>query len=104
VIPGFVSPMLMLSYACGDIGKSRESKMWAYKAYNRIEDMPHELQMQIRELKLLLIKILMNRSNHLRNIWNSIRIHLLSFILWAGYIILLNSGRMLLMHLKKGML
>jgi len=48
---GFVSPMLMLSYACGDIGKSRESKMWAYKAYNRIDDMPHEMQMQIRELK-----------------------------------------------------
>ena len=48
---GFVSPMLMLSYACGDIGKSGESKMWAYKAYNRIDDMPHEIQMQIRELK-----------------------------------------------------
>jgi len=47
----FVSPMLMLSYACGDIGKTRESKMWAYKAYDRISTMPHDIQMEIREVK-----------------------------------------------------
>jgi tetratricopeptide (TPR) repeat protein len=47
----FVSPMLMLSYACGDIGKTRESKMWAYKAYDRISKMPYDIQMEIREVK-----------------------------------------------------
>jgi len=47
----FVSPMLMMAYACGDIGKTRESKLWAYKAYNRISRMPHDIQMEIKEVK-----------------------------------------------------
>ena len=47
----FVSPMLMMAYACGDIGKTRESKLWAYKAYNRISKMPHDIQIEIKELK-----------------------------------------------------
>ncbi|MBG0860937.1 MAG: tetratricopeptide repeat protein, partial [Bacteroidales bacterium] len=47
----FISPMLMLSYACGDLGKSKESKMWAYKAYNRISKVPQDIQFQIKEIK-----------------------------------------------------
>ena len=48
---GFVAPMLMLSYVYGDEGKSEESKKWVYKAYGRIESMPLEIQLQIREVK-----------------------------------------------------
>jgi len=47
----FVSPMLMLSYIYGDLGKSEESKKWVYKAYNRINSMPHDIQLQIKEVK-----------------------------------------------------
>jgi len=48
---GFVAPMLMLSYIYGDEGKSGESKKWVYKAYERINSMPLEIQLQIREVK-----------------------------------------------------
>lgn len=47
----FVSPMLMLSYVYGDLGKSRESKKWVYKAYERINNVPLDIQLQIREVK-----------------------------------------------------
>ena len=47
----FVSPMLMLSYIYGDLGKSEESKKWVYKAYDRINNVPHDIQLQIKEVK-----------------------------------------------------
>jgi tetratricopeptide (TPR) repeat protein len=47
----FVSPMLMLSYIYGDLGKSEESKKWVYKAYDRINSVPHDIQLQIKEVK-----------------------------------------------------
>ncbi len=47
----FVNPMLMLSYAYGDIEKTEESRKWAYKAYNRINSMPYGIQLQIGEVK-----------------------------------------------------
>lgn len=52
----FVSPMLMMAYACGDIGKTRESKLWAYKAYNRIDKMPDDIKLEIREVKAVVDK------------------------------------------------
>ena len=47
----FVSPMLMLSYIYGDLGKSEESKKWVYKAYDRINSVPLDIQLQIKEVK-----------------------------------------------------
>jgi tetratricopeptide (TPR) repeat protein/TolB-like protein len=47
----FVSPMLMLSYAYGDIGKSEYSRKWAYKAYDRIDMVPHDIKLLIMEVK-----------------------------------------------------
>jgi len=52
----FVSPMLMLSYAYGDIGKSDQSRTYAYKAYNRINIVPHDIQLLIKEVKAAIDK------------------------------------------------
>ncbi|MCJ7449873.1 MAG: tetratricopeptide repeat protein [Bacteroidales bacterium] len=52
----FVSPMLMLSYAYGDIGKSEQSRTYAYKAYNRINIVPHDIQLLIKEVKAAIDK------------------------------------------------
>jgi tetratricopeptide (TPR) repeat protein len=52
----FVCPMLMLSYVYGDIEKSEESKKWAYEAYNRINSVPHDVQLQIMEVKAAIDK------------------------------------------------
>jgi tetratricopeptide (TPR) repeat protein len=41
----------MLSYIYGDLGKSEESKKWVYKAYDRINNVPHDIQLQIKEVK-----------------------------------------------------
>ena len=48
---GFIAPMLMLSYVYGDEGKAEESKKWVYRAYRKIDSMPLEIQLQIREVK-----------------------------------------------------
>jgi tetratricopeptide (TPR) repeat protein len=52
----FVSPILMLSYVYADIGKVAESKKMVNKAYNRINSMPHDIQLQIMEVKAAIDK------------------------------------------------
>ncbi|MCX6259545.1 MAG: tetratricopeptide repeat protein [Bacteroidia bacterium] len=52
----FVSPMLMLSYIYGDIGNSEKSRTYAYKAYNRINSVPHDIQLLIKEVKAAIDK------------------------------------------------
>jgi tetratricopeptide (TPR) repeat protein len=47
----FVSAMMKLSYCYGDIGQARMSKYWAYKAFNRIDQLPHDMQLMVKEVK-----------------------------------------------------
>jgi len=52
----FVSPMLMLAYVLGEIDKTGDSRMWAYKAYHRKDNMPYGIQLQIGEVKAFVDK------------------------------------------------
>lgn len=47
----FISAMLKLSYVYGDIGQSELSKKWAYKAYGKINNVPPDIQLSIKEVK-----------------------------------------------------
>ncbi|MCK5467578.1 MAG: tetratricopeptide repeat protein, partial [Cyclobacteriaceae bacterium] len=52
----FVSAMLLLSYSYGDIGQSEQSKTWANKAYERINRVPYNIQLTIKEVKAAIDK------------------------------------------------
>jgi len=52
----FVSAMLLLSYSYADIGQSEQGKLWANKAYDRINKVPHEIQLNIKEVKAAIDK------------------------------------------------
>ena len=52
----FVSAMLKLSYSYGDIGLTEQSKLWAYKAFSKINMVPPEIQLSIREVKAAIDK------------------------------------------------
>ena len=43
--------MLRLAYSYGDIGQSKQSKTWANKAYSRINKVPFNIQLTIKEIK-----------------------------------------------------
>ncbi len=47
----FVSPMVKLAYVYGDLGKTDLSKKWAYKAYSKIDNVPLDMQLTIKEVK-----------------------------------------------------
>ncbi|MEN8230476.1 MAG: tetratricopeptide repeat protein [Bacteroidota bacterium] len=47
----FVSAMTKLAYCYGDIGKTELSKTWAYEAFRRIDQVPLDVQLTIREVK-----------------------------------------------------
>lgn len=52
----FVSAMLKLSYSYGDIGQTELSKKWVYKAYDRIDNVPYDIQLTIKEVKAAIDK------------------------------------------------
>ena len=47
----FVSAMTKLAYCYGDIGNTELSKTWAYEAFRRIDQVPLDVQLTIREVK-----------------------------------------------------
>ena len=52
----FVSPMLFLAHIFRDNGQSDQSKKWAYKAFDQINRVPKETQLEIREVKAMVDK------------------------------------------------
>jgi len=83
----FVSPMLMLSYVYGDVEKSEESKKWVYKAYNRINSVPHDMQLQIMEVKAAIDKEPKEQIKYLKqylefNPYSTIKLYTIG---WAYY-------------------
>jgi len=52
----FVSPMLFLTHAFRDIGQSSQSKKWAYEAFDQINKVPNDIQLEIREVKAMVDK------------------------------------------------
>ncbi len=46
----FVSAMIKLAYCYGDIQQAEMSKFWAYEAMERIDWVPHDIQLTIREV------------------------------------------------------
>ena len=81
----FVSPMLMLSYVYGDIGQSEESKIYAYKAFDRINNVPQEIQFQIMEVKAAIDKAPEEQIKHLKqylefNPYSSIKYYTLGWV------------------------
>lgn len=48
---GFVSAMMKLAYCYGDLRQAEKSKLWAYKAFNRIDQLPSDMQLLVKEVK-----------------------------------------------------
>ena len=47
----FVSAMMNLAYCYGALRQARMSRYWAYKAYERIDQLPHDMQLMVKEVK-----------------------------------------------------
>lgn len=47
----FVSAMLKLAYCYGDMQQAAKSKSWAYQAYNRIDQLPPDMQLLVKVVK-----------------------------------------------------
>ena len=52
----FVLPMLYLTYIMGDLGRTEESRVWAGKAYERVNKVPTEIQLHIKQVKAMVDK------------------------------------------------
>ena len=61
----FISPMLKLSYVYADIGQSQLSKKWAYKAFSKINNVPFDIQLSIREVKAVVDKRPMDQIGYM---------------------------------------
>jgi tetratricopeptide (TPR) repeat protein len=47
----FVSAMMNLAYCYGDLSQARMSKYWAYRAFDRIDQLPHDTQLLVKAVK-----------------------------------------------------
>ena len=61
----FVSPMIKLSYAYGDIGQSGQSKLWANRAYSKINNVSYDIQLSIKEIKAAVEKRPLDQINYM---------------------------------------
>ncbi len=52
----FVSAMMRLAYCYGDLGQTEMSKFWAYKASDRIDQLPLDMQLLVKEVKAVVDK------------------------------------------------
>ena len=53
---GFVLPMLYLAHIYRDNGQTDECRKWSYKAYDKIDKVPLEIQLQVRSVKAMVDK------------------------------------------------
>jgi tetratricopeptide (TPR) repeat protein len=63
----FVSPMIKLSYVYGDIGQSELSKKWANRAYSKINNVPIDIQLSIKEIKAAIDKRPLDQINYMKD-------------------------------------
>ncbi len=47
----FVSAMMNQAFCYGALRQARMSRYWAYKAYERIDQLPHDMQLMVKEVK-----------------------------------------------------
>ena len=47
----FVSAMMQLAFCCADQRLADQSHYWAYEAFERIDRLPHEMQMKVQVVK-----------------------------------------------------
>ncbi len=52
----FISAMMKLAYCYGDLGQAEMSKFWAYKAFKRIDQLPPDMQLLVKEVKAVVDK------------------------------------------------
>ncbi len=52
----FVLPMLYLTYIMGDLGHTEQSKVWANKACERIDRVPVEIRLHVKQIKAMVDK------------------------------------------------
>lgn len=62
----FVSAMLNLSYCYGDVQEAAMSKMFAYKAFDRIDVLPPDMQLMVHAVKSMVDKRPLDQVNYLK--------------------------------------
>lgn len=62
----FVSAMVKLAYCYGDMQQGNLSKYWAYKAYERIDQLPAEMQILVNSVKSSVDKRPLEQLNYCR--------------------------------------
>ena len=68
----FVSAMVKLAYCYGDIQQAALSKHWAYKAFDRIDRLPADMQLTVRIVKASVDK---NPNEQLRYLKQFLEVH-----------------------------
>lgn len=62
----FVSAMMRLAFCCGDQQQSAQSKHWAYKAYERIDRLPEDMQLMVQTVKAAADKLPLDQIAYAR--------------------------------------
>jgi TolB-like protein/Tfp pilus assembly protein PilF len=62
----FVSAMLKLAYCYGDMQQGKLSKLWAYEAYERIDQLPPDMQILVNAVKASVDKTPLDQLNYCR--------------------------------------
>jgi tetratricopeptide (TPR) repeat protein len=62
----FVSAMMDLAYCYGDMSQAKESKLWAYKAFDRIGRLNIEMQLKVKAVKAAVDKKPLIQLNYLK--------------------------------------
>ena len=62
----FVSAMLKLAFCYGDMQQARLSKQWAYEAYERVDQLPPEMQILVNAVKASVDKNPRDQLNYCR--------------------------------------
>ena len=75
----FVSAMVKLAYCYGDIQQAALSKHWAYKAFDRMDRLPPDMQLTVRIVKASLDK---NPNEQVRYLKQFLQVHPYSMTMW----------------------
>lgn len=62
----FVSAMMQLAYCLGDQRQAQQSKYWAYKAYERMDQLPPEMQLKVQVVKAVADKAPLKQLEYTR--------------------------------------
>ncbi len=62
----FVSAMMRLAYCYGDLEQTEMSKFWAYKASGRIDQLPLDIQLLVKEVKAVVDKEPLKLIKHMK--------------------------------------